>query len=103
MPRTEEANQKIRDERRRHILNTAVKVFARQGLEATRIADIAAAGEMSQGLVYRYFASKEEIYAAVLEGGTLRPLEAARAIAQQNISPTEKLREILDLFISGMW
>ena len=67
MPRTEEANQRIREERRGQILDAAVRVFARKGLTGACIADIAAAGEMSQGLIFRYFASKEEVFAAVVE------------------------------------
>ncbi len=57
MPRTEEANQRIREERRGQILDAAARVFARKGLAGARIADIAAAGEMSQGLIFRYLSA----------------------------------------------
>lgn len=103
MPRTEEANQQIRDERRRHILDVSVMVFARQGLAATKIADIAAAGEMSQGLIYRYFASKEEIYAAVLERAMQSTLRIGREALEQEGSPLEKLRWLLQWVIDGLW
>lgn len=103
MPRTEEANQKVRDERRRHILDVSVLVFARQGLAATRIADIAAAGEMSQGLIYRYFTSKEEIYAAVLEGAMQSTLRMGREALEREGSPLEKLRWLLQFAIGGLW
>jgi AcrR family transcriptional regulator len=62
MPRTDEANQEIREQRRSLILHTAAKVVAQQGYGNTKIADIAAACEMSQGLIYRYFSSKEEVF-----------------------------------------
>jgi AcrR family transcriptional regulator len=103
MPRTEEANQKIRDERRRHILNVSVQVFARQGVAATRIADIAAAGEMSQGLIYRYFASKEEILEAVVENAMQATLRFVMQAREQPLPPLEKLRWLLQILISGMW
>src|ERR687884_1504922 len=82
MPRTEEANQQIREERRIHILEKASKVFAYKGLSDTRIADIAAEARVSQGLLYRYYASKEEVFAAAVAGNTsfmLGLIEQAKA------------------------
>jgi AcrR family transcriptional regulator len=91
MPRTEEVNQQIRDERKAQILEVAASVFARKGLADTRIADIATAGEMSQGLVYRYFASKEEIFAAVVERSMNGAVRLARQALAQPRTPWEKL------------
>jgi AcrR family transcriptional regulator len=67
MPRTEETNQLIREQRRQQILQAALKVFAYRGLAATRIADIASEADMSQGLIYRYYTSKEEVFAVLVE------------------------------------
>jgi AcrR family transcriptional regulator len=66
MPRTEADNQRLREARRAQILESARKVFARNGL-ATSMADVAAAADISQGLVYRYFASKEALFRALIE------------------------------------
>ena len=103
MPRTEEANQRIREERREQILDVASRVFARKGLAGTRIADIAAEGEMSQGLIFRYFASKEEVFAAVVEKALQSATRLAQAALQQPYSPLEKLRWLLQISLSGMW
>lgn len=103
MPRTEEANQRIREERREQILDTAATVFARKGLAGTRIVDIAAEGEMSQGLIFRYFASKEEVFAAVVEKALLSATILAQAAQQQPGSPLEKLRWFLQVSLAGMW
>lgn len=58
---------------------------------------------MSQGLIFRYFASKEEIFAAVLN----KALQSATSLAQdalrQPCSPLEKLRWLLRVSLSGMW
>jgi AcrR family transcriptional regulator len=51
---------------RTHILEAARRVFARKGKAAT-MADVAQAAGISQGLAYRYFAGKEQIYRELLE------------------------------------
>ncbi|HNC15582.1 MAG TPA: helix-turn-helix domain-containing protein, partial [Solirubrobacterales bacterium] len=48
-------------ERRRQILDAAVRVFARQGFHSTRVADIADEADVAYGLVYHYFSSKENV------------------------------------------
>ena len=103
MPRTEEANQRIREQRREQILDTASRVFASKGLTGTRIADIATEGDMSQGLIFRYFASKEEIFAAVLDKALQSATRLAQDALQQPCSPLEKLRWLLQVSLSGMW
>ncbi len=48
-------------ERRRQILDAAVRVFARQGFHTCRVSDIADEAGVAYGLVYHYFRSKEEV------------------------------------------
>ncbi len=91
MPRTEEVNQQIREERKFQILVSAGKVFARKGLTDTRIADIAAEAGMSQGLIYRYFASKEEVFAVLLERTTAFMLELCQQAEAQPATALDKL------------
>jgi AcrR family transcriptional regulator len=66
MPRTEEANQRIRATQRANILEAAWKVFAQKG-RAMTMADVAEATQISYGLTYRYFDSKEAILQALVE------------------------------------
>jgi len=66
MPRTTEANQRIREAQRAKILESARSVFARKGMEAT-ITDIAAEAQISLGLPYRYFADKEAIFSELVK------------------------------------
>jgi AcrR family transcriptional regulator len=65
VPRTEAANRRVRDEQRARILDGARAAFARRGMAAT-MADVAAAAGVSQGLAYRYFASKDELFRALV-------------------------------------
>ncbi len=48
-------------DKRRLILDAAVRVFARQGFHACRVSDIADEAGVAYGLVYHYFASKDEV------------------------------------------
>jgi TetR/AcrR family transcriptional regulator, fatty acid metabolism regulator protein len=48
-------------DKRRQILDAAVRVFARQGFHSTRVADIADEAGVAYGLVYHYFKSKDEV------------------------------------------
>jgi AcrR family transcriptional regulator len=48
-------------DKRRLILDAAVSVFARQGFHACRVSDIADEAGVAYGLVYHYFASKDEV------------------------------------------
>jgi TetR/AcrR family transcriptional regulator, fatty acid metabolism regulator protein len=48
-------------DKRRLILDAAVRVFARQGFHATRVSDIADEAGVAYGLVYHYFSSKDEV------------------------------------------
>jgi AcrR family transcriptional regulator len=67
MPR--EPNQKIHEQQRAKILTASRNVFARKGRAAT-MADVAAEAGISQGLAYRYFASKEEIFTTLIKQAT---------------------------------
>ncbi len=48
-------------DKRRLILDAAVRVFARQGFHACRVSDIADEAGVAYGLVYHYFQSKDEV------------------------------------------
>jgi TetR/AcrR family fatty acid metabolism transcriptional regulator len=48
-------------DKRRQILDAAIRVFARSGFHATRVSDIADEAGVAYGLVYHYFKSKDEV------------------------------------------
>ncbi|MEK5061208.1 TetR/AcrR family transcriptional regulator [Paenibacillus shunpengii] len=57
----EEQSKHIREARRIQILNAALRVFAEYGVEGTKMSMIAKAADLSHGLMYHYFESKEEL------------------------------------------
>lgn len=55
------------DARREQILATAVNLFARNGFRGTTTKEIAQAAGVSEAMVFRHFANKEALYAAILD------------------------------------
>jgi AcrR family transcriptional regulator len=68
-----EKREEYLQDRRQHILNAAIEVFARKGFEGANVADIAQAAEIGKGTVYLYFKSKEEIFRAILQEHSFMP------------------------------
>ncbi|SMC48892.1 TetR/AcrR family transcriptional regulator [Sporomusa malonica] len=92
MTRNKELNQKIKEERRQQILSNALMLFAQRGLAATKIIDIASASDISQGLMYHYYKSKEEIFIELIRIAFDRMNEACRWLVSQPLSPREKIK-----------
>lgn len=90
-PRNKQTNEKMRDERREQILKNALKLFARRGLSATRICDIAQLSGFSQGLVYHYFPSKEELYLELIKNALASASSAVQTVDALPLGPMEKL------------
>jgi AcrR family transcriptional regulator len=68
-PRTERQFKKIRQEKRRLIIDTALELFAKEGYHVTSISKIAKKANISKGLLYNYFNSKEELLSSVIHLG----------------------------------
>lgn len=55
------------DARREQILQTAVDLFSRKGFKGTTTKEIATASGVSEAMVFRHFATKDDLYAAILD------------------------------------
>lgn len=97
-----EYNQKIRDERREKILYHALRLFASKGLYATKVSDIAVKAEMSQGLLYHYFASKEDIFTELIRAAFEKMNTAAQALEDLPLAPKEKIKIALTELLRGI-
>ena len=53
------------EDKRRQLLEAAVRVFARKGFHASRVGDIAEEAGVAHGLLYHYFESKDQVLEAV--------------------------------------
>jgi AcrR family transcriptional regulator len=56
-----------RDRRRAQLLRAAATAFARQGFATTGLEDVAREAGVTRAIIYRHFASKTELYQAVLD------------------------------------
>lgn len=95
MPRSKDQSKKMRDDRKTQIFSAALELFAARGLSATRISDIAAKAGFSQGLMYHYYRSKEQIYSELIEFAFERMISACRILEGLPLPPEEKIRKAI--------
>lgn len=101
-PRTEEQNAQIKDERREQILKAALKVFALRGFAATKVGDIAKEARLSHGLVYHYFASKEEMFFELVRTAVYYSGQSLLMVDAMPLPPIEKVRQTAQYIMSGI-
>ncbi|HEX2084465.1 MAG TPA: TetR/AcrR family transcriptional regulator [Solirubrobacteraceae bacterium] len=89
-------------DKRRIILDAAVRVFARQGFHSARVSDIADDAGVAYGLVYHYFGSKDEVLDTLfLERWNLL-LDAIREVDRRpGTAPREKLLAITSFIVDS--
>ena len=77
------------------LVDVARQLFAKMGVENTTMNDIALASKKGRRTLYTYFKSKDEIYMAVVESELDRLSEIMQSVAEKNISPDEKMIEMI--------
>ena len=88
-------------DRRRQILDAAVRVFARQGFNACRVSDIAREANVAYGLVYLYFDSKDEVLNELFVERWSLLLQAIEEIDSRPVAPREKLDAVAGFIIDS--
>jgi TetR/AcrR family transcriptional regulator len=73
------------EDRRRQLIDVAIQVFARNGFGGTKTKDIAAAAGVSEAIVFRHFASKEDLYHAILDAKEKEDASAEQLIARLQV------------------
>lgn len=80
---------------RQLLVDVARELFAKKGLEATTMNDIAASSKKGRRTLYTYFRSKEEIYSAVIGSELERLSEKLDQVANSNQHPDDKLFSLI--------
>jgi TetR/AcrR family transcriptional regulator, fatty acid metabolism regulator protein len=89
-------------DKRRLILDAAIRVFARRGFHHCRVSDVADEAGVAYGLVYHYFSSKEEILNTLFLERWQVMLDAIAEIdARQGLQPRDKLYEIASFIVDS--
>jgi AcrR family transcriptional regulator len=91
MPRTKEQSEEMKKATVAKIKQAGLRLFATKGLAATSIADIAESAEISTGLLYHYYKSKEDLYAELVSAAITGANAAICDIADREVSPAEKI------------
>jgi TetR/AcrR family fatty acid metabolism transcriptional regulator len=88
-------------DKRRIILDAAVRVFARQGFHTCRVSDIADEAGVAYGLVYHYFQSKDEVLDTLFLERWGIMLEAIAEIDGRAVPAREKLHAIASFIVDS--
>ena len=88
-------------DKRRQILDAAVRVFARQGFYSCRVSDIADEAGVAYGLVYHYFASKDEVLDTLFLERWNVMLDLIREVDAEPLPVREKLGAIAAFIIDS--
>src|SRR4051794_5696578 len=88
-------------DKRRQILDAAIKVFARQGFNACRGSDIADEAGVAYGLVYHYFKSKDQVLNELFTERWSLLLAAIEEVDGQSQTGREKLDAVASFIIDS--
>lgn len=84
------------------IVQAALAVFAEKGFAAARLDEIAARAGVSKGAVYLYFATKEEVFRAVVEQAIAPNMRMIRAMIAAHPGPFSDLARAVPERLAAM-
>jgi len=88
-------------EKRKAILDAAVKVFAKKGYYGCRVSDIAEEAGVAYGLVYHYFKSKEQVLNSIFGERWNVFVAFLKRIDESGVPLEQKLRTIVSYMLDG--
>jgi TetR/AcrR family transcriptional regulator, fatty acid metabolism regulator protein len=89
------------EEKRRLILDAAVKVFAHKGFHTSRVGDIAEEAGVAHGLLYHYFSSKDEVLDTIFRETWSDLLREIDDIEASGESAREQLERVAGRLLGG--
>jgi TetR/AcrR family transcriptional regulator, fatty acid metabolism regulator protein len=88
-------------DKRRMILDAAIRVFAREGFHHCRVSEIANEAGVAYGLVYHYFRSKDEVLDTLFTERWTLLLEAIAEVDARDLPTRDKLHAIASFIIDS--
>lgn len=89
-------------DRRRDLLQAAIRVFARKGFHASRVGDIAEEAGVAHGLLYHYFRSKDEVLETIFRRTWSNLDDELRRIEAAGVPLREQIRRFARIYL-GSW
>ena len=89
-----------KDERPGEVVAAALQLFVERGFAATRLEDVAARAGVSKGTLYLYFASKEELFKAVVRQGLVNTIAMGEDLVAEYRGSSI---ELIELLLRGWW
>jgi AcrR family transcriptional regulator len=91
-------------DKKEHIINTAIELFATKGFEGTSIRDIAAAADVNLAMINYYFGSKEKLFEELVQRKASATRGFLNEIAKDNaLSSIEKMDRIVDSYVERIF
>ena len=90
------------DDKRRRILQAAVKVFARKGYFAAKVSEVAKEAHVADGTIYLYFKSKEDILVSLFDEVMSGYVAQARSDLAGVTGVPAKLRLLAEHHLAGL-
>ena len=89
-------NSNVKEERKAQILEAAMRVYKRSGLEQARVDDIAEEAGLAKGTLYLYFNSKDDIMLSVLDRMVGREMGELEELLAEERSAKVKLTKFVE-------
>lgn len=89
----------ISSEKRKLLLDAAVRVFARKGFHAARVGDIAEEAGVAHGLLYHYFDSKDAVLETIFRETWAELLESVRQVEESGGPAADQLGQVAAILL----
>ena len=91
-------------DKKEHIINKAIELFAEKGFEGTSIRDLAAKAEVNVAMVNYYFGSKEKLFEAMVELKAAYLKGVIEEVSKDNsLTEIQKLDRIIESYVNKMF
>lgn len=102
MPKTKEQCEKIKQERINNIYYHSLRLFAMRGFNGVTADEIAKEVGCSHGLLFHYFANKEDLFQAVVNNLAVKLDEEITKDVNYDQRPKIVLQDLLDAYLNAL-
>jgi len=92
-------HQQRTQQTRRKLLEAGLRIFVRDGFEAARIEDIAAAAGHTRGAFYANFETKEDLFLVLLEQQSVKRVAELHTLLERCEGPEEALKTLRTRYV----